>query len=110
MHIKKVMITTENWQEEFDKKWVGFNEQCEKHPSRALSALLPVLKFDHEKTKQFITTLLAAKDREIRDKLLHDIEESDLARKAAEKTGEPLYVYGFEDCTRRIKALISPIK
>jgi len=64
-----------DWEAEFDKKWVGFNEQCEKHPSRALSALLPVLKFDHEKTKQFITTLLAAKDREIEDKETETLQE-----------------------------------
>jgi len=64
-----------DWEAEFDKKWLGFNEQCEKHPSRALSALLPVLKSDHEKTKQFITTLLADKDREREKAVTETIQE-----------------------------------
>ena len=71
MHMKKAMITTENWQEEFDAKFsdkdIGYATDFGDYQSFEYSGV-------YDDVIDFITTLLAAKDREIEEAIAEESE------------------------------------
>jgi len=59
MHMKKAMITTENWQVEFDNRFLAQSHMKDKAGNTSIHSVEKI------NIKAYITNLLAAKDREI---------------------------------------------